>query len=130
GHSRAPLAERRRPRRVAARRALGLGMALARGRRLVLQIAPARACRSLGLGGGGDLGLGRRYRLLFGLDLAPHGLEFGLDIGEAGLSRQTARPAPPAIGGARQTLPAPTRPPPRHPARARAWPRPDTAGPH
>src|SRR5262249_39390137 len=89
------------------------------GRRLVLQIAPARACRSLGLGGGGDLGLGRRYRLLFGLDLAPHGLEFGLDIGEAGFFRPTAPPPPPPPRRAPESRPPPQRPPSRD---TRRWP--------
>src|SRR5262249_34771352 len=65
--SRRCLAQRREARRVAARRALGLGVLLARRLRLVLHLAPTRARRALCLGGGGDLRLGRRHRLLLGL---------------------------------------------------------------
>src|SRR5262249_56952384 len=122
------LAQRREARRVAARRALGLGMLLARGLRLVLQRAPTRARRGLGLGGGGDLRLGRCQRLLFGLDLAPPGLELGLNLGEAVLAGQTASRAGRRIGGGREAVPAPEVALARYQALARVERRPEARG--
>src|SRR5262249_42714703 len=90
GQARRRLAQRRQARRVTARLALGLGVPLARGLRRVLQRAPVCARRGLGLGGGGDLGLGGRHGFLFVLDLAPRRLELGLDLGEAVPARQNA----------------------------------------
>ena len=82
-------------------------MPVARRVRLVLQRTPARAGRGLGLGGGGHLGRGRRHGRLLGLDLAAHGLQLGLDIGEAVLAGQTAGRTGRRIDGDREAVPAP-----------------------
>ena len=100
-------AQCRDARRVTARLAFGFGMSIARSLRLLLQRAPARAGGGLRLGGARDLGLGRRDRLFFALDLAAHGFDFSLDLGEAVLAGEPARGAGRCIGGNRETVPTP-----------------------
>ncbi len=107
GQARPGLAQRREPRRVAARLALGVRVLVARGVGLVLQFAPAVAGGGLGLGRGGHLGLGLGSRLLLGLDLAAHRLQLGLDVGEPVLAGEPAGGAGRRIGGDREAVPAP-----------------------
>ena len=112
------LAERRKPRRIAADLAFGVGLLVARGEGLVLERAPAAARGGLGLGGGCGLRLGLRHGRLLGLDLAAQDLELRLDIRQTVLARQAAGSTGRRVGGDREAVPAPEIPVPRDQALA------------